>query len=65
VNPAIYFPPMQLVPNESEAPRFGWRLNRRCYAREIALQAGCASPTWFYLLLGVAAVAGLATKGKN
>lgn len=60
------FPPIRLVPNATEM-RFGWRLNRNCYARqaEPALQADCQSPTWFYALLGLAAVAGLATAGKG
>ena len=46
---------------------FGWRPNQSCYekaAKQTAKAAGqCPSATWFYLLLGVAIIAG--TSGKK
>jgi hypothetical protein len=45
---------------------FGWRPNQSCYVnaqKETAKSAGkCPSATWFYLLLGMAIVAGTAGK---
>lgn len=60
----VRIPPLAVVPNQAEAPRFGWRLNRSCYAVNV-VPAGCPSSTWFYVLLGVAVVAGLSTRKGN
>jgi hypothetical protein len=47
---------------------FGWRPNQSCYQGAQQLQAAaapsCAVPMWFWLALGVAAVAGLSS-GKE
>jgi hypothetical protein len=46
---------------------FGWRPNQSCYTGAQQLQPAapppCAVPTWFWVALGVAAVAGLSSKG--
>jgi hypothetical protein len=45
---------------------FGWRPNQSCYVnaqKETAKQiVSCPSPTWFYVLVGVAIIAGTAGK---
>jgi hypothetical protein len=63
--PDIKFPPIHLVPNQSETPRFGWRIRKECYPKEPTLKVGCETPMWFWLALGIATVAGLSNqKGK-
>jgi hypothetical protein len=50
---------------------FGWRPNQTCY--RVAQQqqpavtegASCSIPAWFWLALGVAAIAGLSGKGAR
>lgn len=47
---------------------FGWRPNQSCYQVPQQLQnapaPSCSVPTWFWLALGVAVVAGNSGKGK-
>ncbi len=51
---------------ESCMMSFGWRPNQSCYQAAQQLQPAsappCGVPTWFWLALGVAAVAGLSNK---
>lgn len=42
---------------------FGWRPDASCYGK-VVRPTGCPSPTWWYVLLGLAAVAGLAGRRK-
>lgn len=50
---------------------FGWRPNQSCYQSADQVQAtatpasSCAVPGWFWLCLGVAAVAGLSKKKET
>jgi hypothetical protein len=48
---------------------FGWRPNQTCYRvaqqQQPATTASCSVPTWFWLALGVAAIAGLSGKGRG
>ena len=41
---------------------FGWRPDLSCYRK--AAPSGCPSPTWFYVLLALAGVAGIAGRKK-
>lgn len=43
---------------------FGWRPNQSCYekAGQQQTQVACPSVTWWYLLLGLAVVGGMAAK---
>lgn len=48
---AVKFSPIRILPNSSTEMPFGWRI------RPCAQQ--CGSPTWWYLLLGAAVLAGM------
>jgi hypothetical protein len=44
---------------------FGWRPTMSCYKSQRQAQQGqgeCASPNWFYALLGLAVIGGLASR---
>lgn len=46
---------------------FGWRPTMSCYKSQRQDQAGqgqCPQPTWFYALLGIALIGGMAARGK-
>lgn len=45
---------------------YQWRPNESCYDRAVKRQECKHTPGWFYLLLGVAAIAGLSQrKGRR
>jgi len=45
---------------------FGWRTPADCYQGQGPQQtANCESPTWWYVLMGAAAIAGFAMRKKR
>lgn len=58
LNVGMKFPPADLLRGSSPEMRVGWRPNQ-CFPPEDVIQTDCTQPTWFYVLLGVAVIAGL------
>ncbi len=45
---------------------FGWRPNQSCYenAAQVQQKASCPSAAWWYVLMGLAVVGGIAGRKK-